>query len=458
MIYPASHYIVIYNHTRKLPYNQLQQFITGTPHSKGFVTFNVLFLNKKYIATAEEVNEGVSVSLYTLTNSQGNYNVPVKLPSPSLHDIRITKVFHLAFSQRDQPNNNYFALIGLSDEPSLVLWKFESDIIKDRLVFVLKLPSAVNFNAKVKMHISFSVYRNDNFCIIGEQFFNSYSISNKSLNPLHSFNLENEEIAQMNYGSFITAHCWFYDGNFAISTDLCILIFDSSFKILQYIETVNPSQMDSYVTAMFPNLDTLVVAGQNRRFEIYERKNDYLEKIAEKKVFDYTLNLNEKYDKATDNKLSEGMDKEKYFNFLSLAGSTGQDFSYVIATTSFNDLVQINLNLKELDKSLVKHLISPFHFDSIEGMDVCINKPYIITCSLDKNLRVWDYKKRSLTINKNFDEEMYSVGYHPNGMHAVVSFPDKILPLHVFYDEITNLTQNPISLKSNAKTKEVYIK
>jgi WD40 repeat protein len=203
-------------------------------------------------------------------------------------------------------------------------------------------------------------------------------------------------------------------------------------------------------------MDSFIAGGHLRRLEVYERKSEFYEKVAEKKIYEYVQNLNEKFDKnSNSDKLGDNSDKEKMFNFISLVGPSNSNDQYVIATTSFNDIINISVNIKDLDNQSVKHLISPFHSDSIEGMDISINKPYIITCSSDKTLRVWDYTKRNLTLSKNFDEEMYSVAYHPNGMHVVVSFMDKIMPLHIYYDEIGNLTQNSISLKSNFKTKDV---
>jgi hypothetical protein len=35
LVYPAGHNIVIFNHPKKLPYNQIQQYIHGTQHSNG---------------------------------------------------------------------------------------------------------------------------------------------------------------------------------------------------------------------------------------------------------------------------------------------------------------------------------------------------------------------------------------------------------------------------------------
>ena len=56
--------------------------------------------------------------------------------------------------------------------------------------------------------------------------------------------------------------------------------------------------------------------------------------------------------------------------------------------------MMINIEEKELDKALIKYLISPFHSDSVEGMDLSINKPYLITCSKDKSVRVLDYQNK----------------------------------------------------------------
>jgi WD40 repeat protein len=351
----------------------------------------------------------------------------------------------------------------MTEDPILILWKWDSDSIKDKVVHKLKLP----FHSFKSLQISFSGFRNDQLCLVSNKFFCFYACRPFEMkfcfmvdNPEKS-DMKNEYEVVKDYGTKILSHYWICDGNFAFSicTDTHIILFDSYFKIIQAINTVKEiNESRSHITTILPMIDCFIAAGTNRRFEIYEKKNDLYELAAEKKIFDFSHNILEKLDKNINDKMSENSDKEKIFHFLSLVSNpiSSNDNPYVIATTSLNDIIQINTSYKELDKQLIKHIITPFHSDSIEGMDLCINKPYIITCSLDKYLRVWDYRKKALILSKNFDEEMYSVAYHPNGMHALVSFPDKILPLHVYYDEIANMTMNAIPLKSNSRTKDVF--
>jgi len=48
----------------------------------------------------------------------------------------------------------------------------------------------------------------------------------------------------------------------------------------------------------------------------------------------------------------------------------------------------------ELDKpsedGKYEFLICPFHSRPVQGMDICIKKNLIATCSVDKTVRVWN--------------------------------------------------------------------
>lgn len=77
----------------------------------------------------------------------------------------------------------------------------------------------------------------------------------------------------------------------------------------------------------------------------------------------------------------------------------------------------------------------PFHTDQVTGMDVCIRKPLIATCSIDKTIRIWNYNEPQLEIMKEFEDEAYAVTFHPSGLHLVVAFSEKILMLNIFENE-----------------------
>ncbi len=90
-------------------------------------------------------------------------------------------------------------------------------------------------------------------------------------------------------------------------------------------------------------------------------------------------------------------------------------------TTTINDLIKLTIKYSINNKTYsfyTEHLISAFHSDSIEGLDVCVNKPYIITGSKDKYLI-------KMVQQKQMEDEIYSVAFHPSGMHALVSGVEK---------------------------------
>jgi WD40 repeat protein len=432
VVYPASAYVVILNISKKLPQNQQQKFITGTPHSLGFKSIATYNSHKRYIAVSEELQEGALVSIYVINNQQGQFNVPVKIGFADLTTDRITKVFHLAFSQRDL-TENYFAAVGICGaEAQIIYWKWDQDSIRDKCIRALSLPSQ-----KFKfLNISFSIFKNDIFYIISDLYVQSYSISGKMIN----FTGKYEQLT----GS-ILQYAWFIDGNFCITTNESIVILDPTFKILQNISTYD-SVNKTFITCVLPSLEgeRFIACGTNKRFDIYERrKSETYERILSKTFED----KNDKEKAEKDN---------KNFDFHSLSTINGISEEFILATTSNNDLIQIKQ--KDIEKQFnFKHLISQFHSDSIEGMDIAVNKPYIISCSKDKSLKVWDYKNRCLALSKTFEEEMYSVAYHPSGMHCIVSFEEKIIPMNIYYDEISNMTQNGIQARKSKDVNKYFI-
>ena len=85
-----------------------------------------------------------------------------------------------------------------------------------------------------------------------------------------------------------------------------------------------------------------------------------------------------------------------------------------------------------------RYVVSPFHKDEITGLDVCVRKDLIVTCSKDKTVRIWNYNTRKHEVSQGFAEECLAVAFHPSGLHIIVAFPDKMLMCNVLTSKIVN--------------------
>lgn len=88
------------------------------------------------------------------------------------------------------------------------------------------------------------------------------------------------------------------------------------------------------------------------------------------------------------------------------------------------------------DDSKLELFSQPFHHGQITGMDSCIRKPLVVTCSTDKSVRVWNYNEESSELVKYFTEESFSVAIHPSGLYILVGFSDKLRLMNLLIDDI----------------------
>merc|ERR1719331_146190 len=77
-------------------------------------------------------------------------------------------------------------------------------------------------------------------------------------------------------------------------------------------------------------------------------------------------------------------------------------------------------------------------------MDVCIRKPWVVTCGMDKTVRIWNYAERSQELCKFFLEEAFSVAFHPSGFHLIVGFSDKLRLMNLLMEDMRSFKEIPI--------------
>lgn len=67
-------------------------------------------------------------------------------------------------------------------------------------------------------------------------------------------------------------------------------------------------------------------------------------------------------------------------------------------------------------------------------MDIALKKPFIVTCSQDKTVKVWNYETFEIEIDWAMTEEPLNVSIHPSGLYVVVGFSDRLLVMTVYPD------------------------
>ena len=77
-----------------------------------------------------------------------------------------------------------------------------------------------------------------------------------------------------------------------------------------------------------------------------------------------------------------------------------------------------------------------FHNGSITGVDVCQRKPLVVTCGVDRSIKIWNYLTLELELSKEFEESVESVALHPNGNYVLAGFSDKLRLMNLLIDDI----------------------
>lgn len=120
---------------------------------------------------------------------------------------------------------------------------------------------------------------------------------------------------------------------------------------------------------------------------------------------------------------------------------TTEDLLYMVTDTNQLLKVQINLDgsLEEV-KANFEYVICQFHSKAITGLDTCIRKELVVTCSRDKTIRVWSYQHNTLELTYPASEEILSVAFHPSGFHILAAQTDKVFVMNVLSKKIESFT------------------
>ncbi len=208
-------------------------------------------------------------------------------------------------------------------------------------------------------------------------------------------------------------HAWLDEERVIVATDTGdLLMFD--FGELKLVLPMSPSDGNS-IDCIIAYSKGFVCGGDLGVLSIFEKTDD-----------------KEFYRRARTCKIDSNPEK-----ITSLAITSSEDvLACVLDNAQMYSLALSSTDMYKSEDIKLELLAQPFHSKGITGVDTCIRKPLVVTCSLDRTVRVWNYLDRTIDLNKTFQEEAFSVAFHPSGLHILVGFSDKLRLMNLLMGDI----------------------
>ncbi|XP_006503434.1 cilia- and flagella-associated protein 57 isoform X1 [Mus musculus] len=433
IIFPSGNHCVKYNIDQKW-----QKFIAGSDKSQGMLAL-AISPNRRYLAISETVQEKPAVTIYELSS------IPCrKRKVLNNFDFQVQKFTSMAFS----PDSKYLLTQTSPPDSNLVYWLWE----KQKVMAIIKADSQNN----PIYQVSISSQDNSQVCITGSGVFKLLRFAEGTLKQINF---------QRGESSNYLAHAWVSEDRVIVGTDTGkLFLFESgdqrwetsimvkestssrSLEVIQESESLIEFPPLSSPVSSVERMDittntqqqampqVFAIAAYSKGFACSAGPGRVLlfEKVEEKDFYRESREIRI----PTDQQSNDPSQSDKQ-DVLCLCFSPSEET--LIASTNKNQLYSITMSLTEISKGEAAHfeyLLYPLHSASITGLDTCIRKPLIATCSLDRSVRIWNYESNTLELYKEYQEEAYTVSLHPSGHYIVVGFADKLRLMNLLIDDI----------------------
>jgi cilia- and flagella-associated protein 57 len=231
----------------------------------------------------------------------------------------------------------------------------------------------------------------------------------------------------------ILSHCWTIDERIICGTDEGkILMFDGSGELKSKFTHVHSgTQQPKQIRVIMSFAKGCILGCTEGNIAIYERGDEML--VPGGMTTNTVLSQS---NKDGFKKMREFIVPDEISHISRLAISPSEDS--LICTTENSQLYYSLLSNTDVkgDECKLDLFSQPYHHGPITGMDTCIRKPLVVTCSTDRSIRVWNYNDETSELVKYFAEESHSVAIHPSGLYILVGFSDKLRMMNLLIDDI----------------------
>ncbi|CAE8610875.1 unnamed protein product [Polarella glacialis] len=397
LIYPAGTNAILW-----LADQKQQKFFSGNEGAEG-ITCLAVNATKRYLAVAEKCPEGAIVTIFDLVTAK-------KRKTLSFSESDAPEFVSVAFS-----SDNKFLLTQTGASPSgkhdwtLIYWMWD----KARPMASIKVSNQQNSPIR---ECSFNPTDSSIVCVIGDGIFKFMQLKD---------GFKTLPVAPAKMQSFL-CHSWLSDDKMIVCCENGdIMLFDNSGEF-QTVLSSSPGEPRS-ATCAISFSKGFVTGGDDGFIRVFEKSDD------PKEVYRNTKSI----------QLEGGVTGA---GVRSLALSPSEELLAV--STSTAQLYQLSLLgqdlLKAEESPVFEPVLTPFHTGAILGMDVCTRKPLVVTCGADKSVRVWNYVEKTCELCKFFNEEAYSVAFHPSGFHLIIGFSDKLRLMNLLMEDMRTYKDIPI--------------
>jgi len=399
IIYPAGTNTILYYADQKQ-----QKFFQGNEGAEG-ITCLAVNPSKRYLAVAEKCSGGALVTVFDLVTTKKRKT----LQCSTYQECDAHEFVCVAFS-----SDNKFLLTQTGVSPTgkhdwtLLYWLWD----KARPMASIRVSNAQN--APIR-ECSFNPTDSSIVCVIGDGIMKFFQLK-EGFKPLPNTPSKPQ--------SFL-CHTWLSDDKMLVCVENGdLLLFDNTGEFQMQLPC-SPGEPRS-ATCVLSFSKGFVTGGDDGLIRQFEKSDD------PKEVYRQTKKIQ--------------LDNGTGVCVRNLALSPSEETLAV--STSTAQLYQLSLLSSDLLKAeeapVFESVLTPFHTGPILGMDVCTRKPLVVTCGLDKSVRVWNYLEKTCELCKFFNEEAYSVAFHPSGFHLIIGFSDKLRLMNLLMEDIRMYKDIPI--------------
>lgn len=372
IVYPAGANVIVYNIDQKI-----QKFIPNTERSTALTTMCVS-QNRRYIAIAEKVSDKPIVTIYDLHTLR-------KKKTLMFNDSPSTEIVSMSFS----PDGKHLISQTSAPEWTLFYWSWE----KAKVMASTKITANLQPHATVTQ-ISFNPQDNSQICVIGNTVLKMYRYADGVLKNYLSLKQDTQHF---------TSHTWLSDERLMVGNNRAELFLVQNCEILAEFKVYDLREFDRRnsttsvstlqnsdsgknadihsVTSIIPYSKGFIVAcGKGRAF-LYE-------KIEDKEYFRKARDI-----KIPNDPYSNDPSKTEDQSITSMCISPSEET--LLVATNWQQIYQLvfsNIDVSKNDTAEFEYMNNSFHHGAVTGVDVCIRKPLIATCSTDRSIRVWNFE------------------------------------------------------------------